>query len=335
MKQFIQKVVDGPGLTADEAYEALSTIMSGGATDAQIAALLTGLRLRGETPDVVSGAARAMREAFTPVATERLDAVDTCGTGGDGLHSFNISTTAAFVTAGAGVPVAKHGNRSVSSLSGSADVLKELGVDITVSAEKMTECLDTIGIAFLFAPSLHPAMKHAIGPRRDIGIRTLFNILGPLSNPASTRRGVLGVYNDAMVDLVANALAELDTEHLFVVHGEDGLDEFTTTAPTQVAEVRRGTVARFTVTPAEFGFDPATVEDLKGGDPAANAAMTLAILDGEKGPGRDIVLLNAGAAICAGGKADSIREGVVLAAEAVDSGAAREKLTQLAALTTA
>jgi anthranilate phosphoribosyltransferase len=334
MKTFIQKVVDGHGLNQDEAYAALSTIMKGEATDAQIAALLTALRIKGETPDVVAGAARAMREAFTPVETERPDAVDTCGTGGDGLHTFNISTTAAFVTAGAGVPVAKHGNRSVSSLSGSADVLKELGVDITVSPEIMTRCLNEIGIAFLFAPSLHPAMKYAIGPRQEIGIRTLFNILGPLSNPASTRRGVLGVYSDAMVDLVANALADLDTHHLFVVHGEDGLDELTTTAATQVAEVRHGTVTRFTVTPGEFGLEEATLDDLKGGDPAANAAISRGILQGEAGPRRDIVLLNAGAAICAGGKADSIREGVEEARLSIDTGAALDKLNRLAAMTT-
>jgi anthranilate phosphoribosyltransferase len=317
----------------EESYQALSRIMRGEATDAQIAALLTALRLRGETPDVVAGAARAMREAFTPVITHHEDAVDTCGTGGDGLHTFNISTTAAFVTAGAGVPVAKHGNRCVSSLSGSADVLKELGVDITVGPEKMTECLNEIGIAFLFAPSLHPAMKYAIGPRREIGIRTLFNILGPLSNPASTRRGVLGVYSDAMVDLVANALADLETLHLFVVHGEDGLDEFTTTTATQVAEVRHGTVTRFTVVPDEFGFPTAHLDDLKGGEPADNAAITRAILNGETGPKRDIVLLNAGAAICAGGRAESIKAGVEAAKASIDSGAAKEKLERLVALT--
>lgn len=334
MKEYIQKVVDGHGLSGDEAYQALSTIMRGGASDAQIAALLTALRLQGETPEVVAGAARAMREAFTPVGTVHADAVDTCGTGGGGLHTFNISTTAAFVTAGAGVPVAKHGNRGVSSLSGSADVLKELGVDITVPPEKMTECLNTIGIAFLFAPSLHPAMKHAIGPRREIGIRTLFNILGPLSNPASTRRGVLGVYSEAMVDLVANALVNLDTEHLFVVHGEDGLDEFSITALTHVAEVRNGSVNRFTVTPGDFGFDQAEVQDLKGGDPAANAVITRSILEGAPGPKRNIVLLNAGAAICAGGKADTIQAGVTAAAESIDSGSAAEKLNRLAAMTT-
>ncbi len=333
MKECIQSVVEGKELTQDEAYAALSIIMKGEATDAQIAAFLTALRLQGETPDIVAGAAKAMREAFTPVATVQADAVDTCGTGGDGLHTFNISTTAAFVTAGAGVPVAKHGNRGVSSPSGSADVLKELGVDITVAPEKMTECLDAIGIAFLFAPSLHPAMKYAIGPRREIGIRTLFNILGPLSNPASTRRGVLGVYSPAMVDLVSNALAELETEHMFVVHGDEGLDEFSITGPTHVAEVKGGSVTRSTVTPEEFGLSRASIDDLKGGDPADNAVITRAILDGDTGPKRDIVLLNAGAAICAGGKTASIREGLEAARTSIDSGSAKAKLVELAART--
>lgn len=333
MKEYIQSVVEGKGLSREEAYAALTTIMKGEATEAQIAAFLTALRLQGETADIVAGAAQAMREAFTPVSTVRADAVDTCGTGGDGLHTFNISTTAAFVTAGAGVPVAKHGNRGVSSPSGSADVLKELGVDITVSPEKMTECLDEIGIAFLFAPSLHPAMKYAIGPRREIGIRTLFNILGPLSNPASTRRGILGVYSPAIVDLVADALAGLGTDHLFVVHGEDGLDELSITAPTHVAEVKNGSVSSYQVTPEEFGLERASLEDLKGGAPSDNALITKGILEGDAGAKRDIVLLNAGAAICAGGKAPSIAEGISLAASSIDSGAALSKLNDLASRT--
>jgi anthranilate phosphoribosyltransferase len=334
MKDYIQYLVEGKTLSRDQAYDALSLIMKGEATDAQIAAFLTALRLQGETPDIVAGAAQAMREAFTPIATIREDAVDTCGTGGDGLHTFNISTTAAFVTAGAGVPVAKHGNRSVSSLSGSADVLKELGVDITIGPDSMSACLNKIGIAFLFAPSLPPAMKHAIGPRREIGIRTLFNILGPLSNPASTRRGILGVYSPAMVDLVANALAGLGTEHMLIVHGDDGLDEITNTTTTQIAEVRDGTVNRYIITPADFGFERCQVEDLKGGSPQDNAVITRSILAGEPGPKRDIVLLNAGAAIYAGGKAESQQAGIDLAKESIDSGAALTKLNDLAAMTT-
>ena len=331
MKEVIQKLMANDPLTREDAYGALSTIMNGEATDAQIACFLTALRLRGETPEVVAGAAQAMREAFTPVATVGPDAVDTCGTGGDGLHTFNISTTAAFVTAGAGVTVAKHGNRGVSSPSGSADVLRELGVNLDIGPEQMTTCLQEVGIAFLFAPALHPAMKYAIGPRREMGISTLFNILGPLSNPASTRRGVLGVYSTALVDLVSSALAALETEHLFVVHGEDGLDELSITGSSQVAEVKNGSVKRFSVTPEQFGLTPATLEDIKGGDPAANAVITRDILEGASGPKRDIVVLNAGAAICAGGKADSLEEGVSVAQSSLDSGAALEKLNGLIA----
>ena len=335
MQTLISKLVEGQTLTRQEGYQAIQTIMRGDATDAQIAAFLTALRLQGETPEVVAGAAEAMREAFTPVATIHGNPVDTCGTGGDGAHTFNISTTAAFVTAGAGVPVAKHGNRSVSSKSGSADVLTALGVDIRIPAEKMAACLDAIGIAFLFAPSLHPAMKHAIGPRKEIGIRTLFNILGPLSNPASTKRGVLGVYSQAVADLVADALAGLDTEHLFVVHGDDGLDEITITGATHVAEVQNGTVKRYTICPENFGLKRAEASTLVGGTPEENAEITRSILNGEPGPRRDIVLMNAGAAICAGGKASDLAEGVQKAAIAVDSGAAREKLDDLIQQTTA
>jgi anthranilate phosphoribosyltransferase len=335
MKSQIAKLVEGHALSREDAYEALSNIMRGEATDAQIAAFLTALRIRGESPEVLAGAARAMREAFTPVACSHPFAVDTCGTGGDGAHTFNISTTAAFVVAGAGVPVAKHGNRGVSSKSGSADVLTALGVNITVGTEVMERCLRDIGIAFLFAPSLHPAMKYAIGPRREIGIRTLFNLLGPLSNPASTRRGVLGVYASAVVDVVANALADLETEHLFVVHGEDGLDEITTTGPTQVAEVRKGAVLRYTVTPEDFGMSRVPPESLRGGEPADNARISLAILRGEAGPARDIVLLNAAAAICAGGKSADIKGALPLAAASIDTGAALAKLQALARLTNA
>lgn len=333
MKEYISKLIEGHGLSRDDAYNALGIIMRGEASDAQIAAFLVALRLRGETPDVVAGAAQAMREASTRVACNHTHAVDTCGTGGDGHHTFNISTTAAFVTAGAGVPVAKHGNRSVSSRSGSADVLKELGVNLEVDPERMAQCLEEIGIAFLFAPSLHPAMKHAIGPRREIGIRTLFNILGPLSNPARTRRGVMGVYNSAMVDLVANALADLDTEHMFVVHGEDGLDEITLTAPTQIAEIKGGSVTRYTLSPEEFGFERCFIEELVGGDPADNAAMTRQILNGQPGPRRNVVLLNAAAAILAGGKAEDFRQAIDLAVESIDSGAANAKLEDLILLT--
>ncbi len=335
MKQFIQHLIEGRDLSQQDAYEALTLIMKGEATPAQIASFLTALRLRGETPEVVAGAAKAMREAFTPVTSIHPDAVDTCGTGGDGLNTFNISTTAAFVTAGAGVPVAKHGNRNVSSLSGSADVLTSLGVNIAITPDQMGACLEEVGLAFLFAPSLHPAMKHAVGPRREIGIRTLFNVLGPISNPASTRRGVLGVFNKDMVVLIADALANLGTQHLLVVHGDDGLDEITNTASTTVGEVRNGKVELYHVHPQDFGFPISKIEDLKGGDPEANATITRNILEGESGAKRDIVLLNAGAAIYAGGKAANLAEGVSKATESIDSGAAKQKLDQLIAFTKA
>lgn len=333
MKTYIQHLIEGRPLSHEDAYEALSSIMRGEATSAQIAAFLTALRLRGETPEVVAGAACAMREAFTPVTSIHPDAVDTCGTGGDGLNTFNISTTAAFVSAGAGVPVAKHGNRNVSSLCGSADVLTALGVNIAITPDQMGDCLQNLGLAFLFAPSLHPAMKHAITPRREIGIRTLFNILGPLSNPASTRRGVLGVYNEAMVDLVAQALAELGTLHMLVVHGGDGLDEITNTAATHIGEIRDGNVTRYQIHPQDFGLPLRSINDLKGGDPEANAAITLDILAGESGAKREIVLLNAGAAIYTGGHADSLGQGIEKAAESIDSGAAKTKLDGLIAFT--
>ncbi|WFB35278.1 anthranilate phosphoribosyltransferase [Kiritimatiellota bacterium B12222] len=329
MKEHIQTLIEGRTLSHNDAYAALTTIMSGEATPAQIASFLTALRLRGETAEVVSGAAKAMREVFTPVTSIHPDAVDTCGTGGDGLDTFNISTTAAFVTAGAGVPVAKHGNRNVSSLSGSADVLTALGVNISITPDQMGACLEQVGLAFLFAPSLHPAMKHAVAPRREIGIRTLFNVLGPISNPASTRRGILGVFSEEMVALIADALATLDTQHLLVVHGKDGLDEITNTTSTFVSEVREGNVKRYEISPTDFGLPFRSLEELKGGDPEVNAGITLRILEGEPGAKRDIVLLNAGAAIYTGGKASSLAEGIEKATTSIDSGAAKQKLDAL------
>jgi len=335
MKTYIQHLIEGRTLTRDDAHEALTLIMNGEATPAQIAAFLTALRMRGETPEIVAGAAQAMREAFTPVTHIHPEAVDTCGTGGDGLNTFNISTTAAFVTAGAGVPVAKHGNRNVSSLSGSADVLTALGVNITLTPDQMGDCLKEVGLAFLFAPSLHPAMKHAIGPRREIGIRTLFNVLGPISNPASTRRGVLGVFSEEMVGLVADALADLETHHLLVVHGKDGLDEISNTAKTTVGEVRDGKVTRYEISPEDFGLPLRDLQELKGGAPEANAAITREILEGAPGAKREIVLLNAGAAIYAGGKAESMAEGIQKAIASIDSGAAKQTLDALISFTNA
>jgi anthranilate phosphoribosyltransferase len=335
IREAITKLVDNQPLTREDAHATLREIMAGEATAAQIAAFITALRIRGETAEVIAGSAEAMRERFTRVETPPGVIVDVVGTGGDASHTFNISTAAAFVTAGAGLVVAKHGNRSVSSKCGSADVLEALGVNIGVPADRMTECLREAGIAFLFAPSLHPAMKHAIGPRREIGIRTIFNILGPLSNPAGARHGVIGVYMASLVPVMARAAATLGAEHFFVVHGRDGLDEITTTANTSVAEVRNGAVREFEIGPGDLGLPAGRPEDLRGGDSAANAAIVRGILGGKKGPRRDIVLANAAAAIVAGGKAADLKEGVARAAESIDSGSAAQKLERLAALTQA
>ena len=333
IRETIAALSEGTELTFEEALESMRQIMRGDATPAQIAGYLMGLRIRGESPMVIAASAQAMRENFTAVPPPEGIVVDTCGTGGDGTHTFNISTASAFVVAGAGVTVAKHGNRSVSSKSGSADVLEALGVNISVPPETMATCLREVGIAFLFAPSLHPAMKHAIGPRKELGIRTLFNILGPLSNPAGAKHGVIGVYADALVETVAEASAKLGAEHLFVVHGKDGLDELTTTAETRVAEVKNGKVTVTTLSPEDVGLHRAAPGQLKGGDASVNADIIRALLNGQPGPARDIVALNAAAAIVAGQKTATLREGLDLAFQSIDSGAAREKHASLIART--
>jgi anthranilate phosphoribosyltransferase len=335
IREAIAKLVDNQPLTHEEAHATLREIMDGEATPAQIASFITALRIRGESAEVIAGSARAMREHFTAVAAPARVVVDTCGTGGDGAHTFNISTAAALVVAGAGVVVAKHGNRSVSSKCGSADVLEALGVNLGVSPAVMARALEEIGIAFLFAPSLHPAMKHAIGPRREIGIRTIFNILGPLSNPAGARHGVIGVYVRPLVPTMARAAAALGVERLFVVHGHDGLDEITTTTSTSVAEVRDGQVREYELHPDAFGLPLSQPADLAGGDPAGNAELVRRLLDGEKGPRRDIVLVNAAAAIIAGSGAADWKEGIEKAARSIDSGSARQKLEGLIRLTQA
>lgn len=334
IREAIAGLTEGRSPTRDQAREVMRQIMSGDATPAQISAYITALRIRGETPDVIAGSAEAMREHFTPVpAPEGAIVVDTCGTGGDGAQTFNISTTAAFVAAGAGAIVAKHGNRSASGACGSADVLAALGVNLDVTPSVMANCLREIGIAFLFAPALHPAMRHAVGPRREIGIRTVFNILGPLSNPAGARHGVLGVYHADLVPILAHAAAALGSVHLFIVHGSDGLDEFTLTGPTTVAEVSNGTVRVFEFAPEDAGFARCDPADLRGGDAAVNAAILREILSGGRGPRRDIVLLNAAAALVAAGLAADIPAGAVMAAASVDSGAARLKLEALVRMT--
>ena len=331
IQEAIAKVIEGADLSRGEMTDVMNQIMSGEATDAQIGAFLIALRVKGECVDEIAGAASVMREKATPIVTRHDVIVDTCGTGGDHSGTFNISTTAAFVAAGAGLCVAKHGNRSVTSQSGSADVLSALGVNIEASPETVGRCLDDVGIGFLFAISLHGAMKYAIGPRREIGARTIFNALGPLSNPAGATRQVVGVYSAALTETLAGVLGTLGAERAFVVHGSDGLDEMTLTGPTRVSELKNGSVSTYRVSPGDFGLAQASADALKGGDADYNAEITRSILNGEEGPRRDIVLLNAAAAIVAGDKARDLNEGVQVAAEVIDSGKALEKLEGLVA----
>lgn len=334
IKKAIDKVISGNDLSRKEAAEVMETIMSGEATPAQISAFITGLRLKGETVDEISGCAQIMREKAAKIKKPKgRIVVDTCGTGGDKSHTFNISTVTALVAAGAGVTVAKHGNRSVSSLCGSADVLKELGVNIAAPAGIMEECLREIGIAFLFAPLLHSAMKHAIGPRREIGIRTVFNILGPLSNPAGAQVQLLGVYSKELTETMARVLGNLGAERAWVVHGGDGLDEITLTTHTTISELKNGEVKTFKLDPTRFGLALCRPEELKGGKPSENARIVLDILQGKKGPKTDAAFLNTAAVIMLGGKAADLAGGLEKAREAVQSGKALEKLEMLKELT--
>ena len=322
-------------LTREQTADAMSQIMSGSATNAQIAGFLIGLKTKGETVEEVAGAADVMREKATKIRTKHPVVVDTCGTGGDGTGTFNISTVSAFVAAGAGVKVAKHGNRSVSSNCGSADVIRELGINIDIPPEKVSECLQEAGIAFLFAPMLHASMKYAIGPRRELGVRTFFNILGPMTNPAGAKRQLMGVYSRDLVEKVAGVLADLGSERAFVAHGSDGLDEITTTGETFIAEVNDGSVSTYTITPEDFDIPVAKPEALLGGDTAENAGIFKSILSGQTGPHRDIVLLNAAFAICAGGKADTPADGLKLAGTSIDTGSAMAKYETVRELTNA
>ena len=331
IQEAIAKVIEGEDLSRGEMTDAMNQIMSGEATDAQIGAFLIALRVKGESVDEIAGAASVMREKATPIATRHDVIVDTCGTGGDHSGTFNISTTAAFVAAGAGLCVAKHGSWSVTSQSGSADVLSALGVNIEASPETVSRCLDDVGVGFLFAPALHGAMKYAIGPRREIGARTIFNALGPLTNPAGAKRQVVGVYSAALTETLAGVLGTLGLARAFVVHGSDGLDEMTLTGSTRVSELKNGSVSTYDVSPGDFGLAQAPADALKGGDADYNAEITRSILNGEEGPRRDIVLLNAAAAIVAGDKARDLNEGVQVAAEVINSGKALEKLEGLVA----
>lgn len=331
----IEKLIAGQDLTEAEAVSVMDEIMTGGATDAQIGSFLTALRLKGETVEEITGFAKVMRAKATHIDCQASPIVDTCGTGADARGTFNISTVSALVAAGAGVKVAKHGNRSVSSRCGSADLLKELGVNIEAPPDVVARCIDDVGIGFLFAPSLHGAMKYAIGPRREMGIRTVFNILGPLTNPAKATAQVLGVYAQELTESLAGVLSKLGCQRAYVVHGEDGLDEFTTTSRTKVSEVDAGEIRNYFVHPQDFGIDMTELNQLRGGDPEENANIALDILRGEKGPKRDIVLLNAGAAIAVASLASDIKNGTELAAASLDSGAALTKLERLKEVTNA
>ncbi|MBI5815513.1 MAG: anthranilate phosphoribosyltransferase [Nitrospinae bacterium] len=329
IKDAIAKVIERNGLTENEMAAVMGQIMTGGASDAQIASLLTALRMKGETVEEIAGAARVMREKALKVNAGSGIVVDTCGTGGDGAHTFNISTTAAFVAAGAGLTVAKHGNRAISSRSGSADVLKALGVNVEAEQAKVEKCLAQVGIGFLFAPLMHSAMKYVMPARRDIGVRTIFNLLGPLTNPAGAKNQVIGVYDRKLVEPIALVLSKLGAVHVFVVHGHDGLDEITVTTATDVAMLKDGRVKTFTVTPEQFGMPIHHPDSIKGGDAEHNARITRDVLAGQKGAHRDITILNAAAVICAGGLSKFIDDAIALAEKSIDSGAAAGKLDAL------
>ncbi len=333
IKDAIVKLADRLPLTEKEAEAAMNEIMDGAATPAQIAAYLMGLRIKGETVEEIAGSVRAMRDRAVRIAIGDPLVVDTCGTGGDGRHTFNISTTVAFVVAGAGLTVAKHGNRSVSSKSGSADVLAALGVKIDLSPDRVADCINEVGIGFLFAPLYHGAMKHCAAPRQEMGIRTMLNVLGPLTNPAGATIQVLGVYEPRLTELLGKVLMHLGSQHCFVVHGMDGLDEMTLTDRTIVSEAKGGVLSNYVITPEEFHLKRVSPKELVGGTPEDNAKITKDILQGRKGAKRDIVCLNAAPALVAGRKARNLQEGFHLAGRTIDSGAAAEKLARLAAYT--
>lgn len=333
IKEAIGRAVKGQDLTETEMTGVMNEVMTGGASPAQTAALLTALRMKGETVAEITGAARVMREKATRVSAFAENVVDTCGTGGDESMTFNISTASAFVASGAGLTVAKHGNRSISSRSGSADVLRALGVNIEAEVERVEECLKDAGIGFLFAPMLHGAMKHAAPVRREIGIRTIFNILGPLTNPAGAKRQLIGVYDPALTDIMAQVLANLGSTHAFVVRGEDGLDEITLTTETKVTELKDGLIRSYHIKPEDYGFARCAPEALRGGDPDMNADIITDVLGGKKGPARDVVILNSAAAIVAGAAAGSIEEGIALAHGSIDSGAAASRLEKIKRIT--
>ncbi len=334
MQSYIKKVTEGQNLSFDEAKDAMKKMLGGGATQAQIASLLTALMMKGETLDEIVGCATAMKEKAEHVSPSASNYVDLVGTGGDGTFTFNISTTAAFVAAGAGCTIAKHGNRSISSKSGSIDVLEKLGINVMLEADEVEKCINENGVGFMFAQIFHKSMKNAGIVRKELGIRTIFNILGPLSNPSGSENMVVGVFNDGLVDTFSKAMQKMGVKRAMVIHGKDGMDEITTAADTLVAEVRDGEIIKYTLTPEQFGFNRADSAELKGGDAEQNKEITLSILKGEeKGAKRDVVLINAAAALYIGQIASSLEEGVRLAADSIDSGKALEVLEKVSSFT--
>ncbi|MCY9694017.1 anthranilate phosphoribosyltransferase [Paenibacillus alginolyticus] len=329
IQQALGKVVSGSHLSRDEARGVMSEIMDGAATQAQIGSLLTALRIKGETLEEITGFAEAMRSKAVQVNVRQNDLLDTCGTGGDGAETFNISTTAAIVASAGGIRVAKHGNRAMSSKSGSADVLEALGVKITLSGEQAAKCLDRTGICFMFAQAYHQSMKHVAAPRRELGFRTVFNLLGPLTNPAGADRQVLGVFDSTKTELIAQALQALGLKRALVVASEDGLDEFSISAPTKVTELKADTIRTYLITPDELGLRSHSIKDVAGGDAILNAEIIRHIFAGEKGPYRDIVLANAAACFYVTGQVGTLQQGVKLAADVIDSGRAEQKLNEL------
>ena len=329
IQEAISKLIEKQNLSQEEAEAVMNEIMSGKATDAQIAGFLVALRLKGETIDEITACAKIMREKASKIKPKAKPLIDIVGTGGDKSGTFNISTCAAFVVAGAGIAVAKHGNKSVSSKCGSADVLTALGINIGLEPKKVEQCINEIGFGYMFAPSFHPAMKYAIGPRKELGIRTVFNILGPLTNPAEAPYELMGVFSPSLTEPLAAVLGKLGCRHAFVVHG-NGMDEITVDGATKITEYQEGDIKTFTIKPTDFGIKTASLNELKGGTPDECAKTIINVLNGkEKGAKRDVVLLNAGAAIFIAGKADSIKKGIELAKESVDSGKALKKLEQL------
>lgn len=333
MQSAIRAVTENQDLSGDDMQQVMRTIMTGEASQAQIGGFLIGLRMKGETVDEIAAAASVMRELATKVDVEGDNLVDTCGTGGDGSKTFNISTASAFVVSAAGAQVAKHGNRSISSKSGSADVLEALGVNIALAPDQVAACIKEIGVGFMFAPQHHSAMRHAIGPRKEMGVRTVFNLLGPLTNPAAAPNQVIGVFSDQWVEPIARVLAKLGSKHVLVVHAEDGMDEISVSSPTKVAELKEGEVSVYNVTPEQFSLSVGDKNRLSVEDAQQSGEMIKSILNGDAGPATDIVCLNAGAAIYVSGLTSSIEAGVKKAQEVIANGKAKEKLEALVKFT--